>query len=93
MGRVTSRLSTVVVYMEDEVPKHRSIAPAYLVITFDDGRRTRLDISQWLDRQDGLISTFMQGRFIACGVEWPLGELLPGAVIRKMLDEQKSVIS
>ena len=64
-----------------------------LVITFDDGRRTRLDISQWLDRQGGLIATFMQGRFTACGVEWPLGELLPGAMIRKMLAEQKSVIS
>jgi hypothetical protein len=76
--------------------KFRNIVPSrlhHLVITFDDGRRTRLDISQWIDRQGGLIATFMQGRFTACGVEWPLGERLPGAMIRKMLDEQKSVIS
>jgi hypothetical protein len=67
--------------------------PHHLVVTFDDGRRTRLDISQWLERNASIGPMFTQGEFGADSVEWPLGERLTVTAIQQMLDQQCAVIS
>jgi len=76
--------------------KIRNIVPSlphHIVVTFDDGRRARLDISEWLERHDGLGSMLIQGKFSGDGVEWPRGERLSDTAIRHMLDQQSAVIS
>ena len=67
--------------------------PQHLVVIFADGERARLDIAMWLDRNSGVGSMLLQGRFDGEAMEWPLGERLYIADIRQMLDQQSAVIS
>jgi hypothetical protein len=76
--------------------KIRNIVPSlphHIVVTFDDGRRARLGIAEWLERHDGLGTMLIQGRFSGDGVEWPRGERLSSETVERMLDEQNAIIS
>ena len=59
--------------------------PHHLVLMFDDGTRTRLDISDWLNSNPDLASAFTQGASDADGIKWPNGQSLSDAEIEKMI--------
>jgi hypothetical protein len=59
--------------------------PHHLVLMFDDGSRTRLDIGDWLNSQPGLASMFTQGVSSADGIQWPNGQSLSDPEIEEMI--------